>query len=84
MMKKYHFYVTPAFTDGWLILERGKGNHFCLRLPTKYRAQLVANWLWKLWKHKHPNLENLKRVVCHPHYSNDWKRLKNLMLAYNV
>lgn len=83
-MKKYHFYVTPAFTDGWLIYERGKGNHFCLCLSTKYRAQLVAKWLRKLWKNKHHELENLKRLVCSPHYRNDWKRLKNLMLAYNV
>ena len=83
-MKKYHFYVTPAFADGWLVLERGKANHFCVRFPTKYRAQLVANWLWKHWKNNSPNLEILKNFVCDSHYYDDWKRLKNLMLAYNV
>ena len=83
-MKKYHFYVTPSFVNGWLIFERGKGNHFCLCLPTKYRAQLVAKWFWKLWKQKHPDLENLKKVCSSSHYRDNWERMKNLMLAYNV
>lgn len=83
-MKKYHFYVTPAFAHGYLVCERGRDNHFCLSLPTKYRAQIVAEWLWKHWKKKSPNLETLKKLVCLPCYCNDWKRLKNLMLAYEV
>lgn len=83
-MKKYHFYVTPSYVDGWLIYERGKGNHFSLHFPTKYRAQLVAKWLWKLWKMNHPQLDNIKMLVCSPAYCSDWKRLKNLMLSYNV
>ena len=44
-MKKYHFYVTPCFASGYMVCERGRGNHFCVAYPTKYRAQIVARTL---------------------------------------
>lgn len=81
-MKKYHFYVTPAFTDGWLVCERGRGNHFMVRFPTKYRAQIVANFLWKYWKNKHPCLQKLKFFVSK--YCCDWNCLKDFMKVFEV
>lgn len=83
-MKKYHFYVHENFVGEWFVCERGRGHHFCVCFPTKYRAQKVVKWLWKHWKNKSPCLEALKSMVLQPHYKNDWKRLNNLILAYPV
>lgn len=82
-MKKYHFYVSKNFVGDWLVLERGKGNYFCVSFPTKYCAQKVAKWLWKHWKKNSPYLEILKAMVCSPSYR-DWKKLNNLMLSYSL
>lgn len=59
-MKKYHFYVSPCFVGGYSVCERGRGNHFCVSYPTRYRAQIVARTLWRLWKKHSPLLDTYK------------------------
>ena len=70
-MKKYHFYVSPRFVGGYCVWERGRGNYFCVSYPTKYRAQIVAKALWRLWKNKSPVLDynNIIRQILYHLFS---------------
>lgn len=75
-MKKYHFYVTPCFASGYMVCERGRGNHFCVAYPTKYRAQIVARTLWRLWKNKSVFLDYYKMRFFAA--SDNWEDTKSL------
>lgn len=74
-MKKYHFYVSPCFTSGFMVRERGRGNHFCVSYPTKYRAQMVAKALWLLCKNRSSLLDYYKRVFSSA--ADNWELTKS-------
>ena len=75
-MKKYHFYVTLSFISGYMVCERGRGNHFRVSYPTKYRAQIVANALWRLWKNNSALLDYYKMRISEA--ADNWELTKSL------